>query len=113
MRRLLLLVSLVLVGCGGQVTSGTGKILIPISISIQCQTGQTCPAVQVFQVYRLQGACPAILNNSSGWSAVGTTSASVFVDSNVVSGNTYSYDVEVLNAGLYSGPSNCITETAS
>jgi hypothetical protein len=112
MRRLLLLASLVLVGCGGHASmgGGGGTTPTPISISIQCQPGQTCP---VFQVYRLQGACPANLNTSTGWTVIGTTSAAEFTDSNVVSGTTYSYDVEVLNGPVFSGPSNCISETAS
>ena len=107
MRRLFLLAVLGFVGCGG---STSFIVPNPVQILITCPAGKVCSE---YQVYRIQGECPSILKNSTGWEVVGTTKASKFVDSNVIYGQTYSYDVETLNGGSYSGPSNCITETVT
>lgn len=81
----------------------------PVSFPIICPAGEKCGT---FQVYRNSGACPATLIHSPGWLVLGQTSASQFEDQKVVSGETYSYDVEGVAANrFYSGPSDCITRS--
>ena len=108
MKRILLLGLLVIVGCGGHSSFNPPPTTSSTTISITCPTGQTCNG---YTVYRIIGSCPSVLDNSSGWSILGSTTNSSFVDSNVSAGNVYSYDVETLNGTRNSGPSNCITRT--
>lgn len=106
MKRIYLLAVLVIAGCGGHVSFTPTPTAS--TITIQCPKVGACGE---YQVYRINGICPSVLDNSTGWSIVGTTTDSVFVDSNVSAGNTYSYNVESSNGTLYSGPSNCVTRS--
>lgn len=98
--------------CGGSnsfSSSNSNPATISFKISPGCSNNNSC---NEFQVYRHTGSCPNLLDNSIGWSDIGTTTNLIFIDSNVVSGTIYSYDVEAINGAIYSGPSNCITKEA-
>jgi len=127
MRYFWLLALLFLVGCGGTVTFTPHPQSTSVSIPVTTDCIPTHPCASV-TVYRLSGSCPAALDNSTGWSIIGSfvpgatllkdangqpyATYDIFKDSNVSSGGTYSYDVEaVTTAGHYSGPSICKTFT--
>jgi hypothetical protein len=102
---------IVLVGCGGKSPStNPSPSPKPTELSIQNQCISKNPCIE-FKVYRIIGACPSTLANSSGWVLIGTTSENVFYDSSIISGMTYSYDVESVNGNSFSGPSNCQTRS--
>jgi hypothetical protein len=73
-------------------------------------------AGEQFQIYRIEGQCPSNLANSSGWTLMPLVPALAagytFTDDAVISGVTYSYDVESFTT-RYSGPSNCITRSVT
>lgn len=102
--------TVILVGCGGKSGSPPPSSPSPTKITIQsrCTIQQPC---NEFIIYRREGVCPVPLNNSSGWIFLGTTNNSMFIDLTVISGTTYSYDVEAINGKSFSGPSNCQTRS--
>ena len=104
MRKLLSILLLVITGCGGHVTStnGTASVSIPWTLPSGC-TISTCEG----NVYRAVGSCPEV-----GWSLLGQTTDTTFIDTTVTKGITYSYAIELTNPTVpnsFSGPSNCRT----
>ena len=107
--KLLLTLAVFLVGCGGHSTINPPPTSSTITIPVSCPNNGNCGQIEI---YRTLGTCPTVLVGSSGWIELATTGGSVFVDSTVSSGVTYSYVGEGVLNGSYSGPSNCVTRTA-
>jgi Abnormal spindle-like microcephaly-assoc'd, ASPM-SPD-2-Hydin len=86
--------------------SGTGTpVAHEVDLSWDAPTSSPDP-VAGYNIYRATGSGPLVLINSSPDSAV------VYVDSTVVSGTTYSYEVKSVDfSGAESVPSNEITVT--
>lgn len=99
MRKLTLLAMLIV--AAATVYAQAATVSLPGPPTHQAKVGWTAPSVCnsttpcTFQVYRIAGACPAILNGSPGWTLVGTTAPQVgsYVDTTVSAGATYAYAI--------------------
>lgn len=93
--------------------ASTSSITVPFS-DLSCTSAQGCGV----QIYTLQGACPATLAGSTGWTLAATSAlpgaGSVTLTTGIAATTQYAIDVEATPAGsstVYSGPSNCATIT--
>jgi subtilisin family serine protease len=69
-------------------------------------TWDAAPSATEYQVYRGSGACPG-----TGFSLIGSSNTTTFLDTNVMGGATYSYRVRTLVNACASILSNCTDET--
>lgn len=114
MKRKILLLTLIALAGGGLhaqtvalPAASSLSATVPWSLPSNCTAANACQ----FQVYRIQGACPATLSGSGGWTLVATTAAQAvsYKDSTVLGNTQYCYDVEAIPSGspsVDSGPSN-------
>ena len=83
----------------------------PPTLSWTLPSACTATAACTFQPYRIAGICPATIVGSGGWTILSISGANATSITDSSATGQISYVVEVLQNGLNSAPSNCVTTT--